>query len=140
MRCKRRQNDITPFSLSGAFLSLEKKQAARIWRPDLIRGANERIRTADLRITSALLYQLSHVGIRLLSEARVSSISEPFPSRKGVPANFACILPGIFENYQTSSPIWCEGVRRRVPKLGDGNGLRGEGRVNQQEGSAWERT
>ena len=25
-------------------------------------GANERIRTADLRITSALLYQLSHVG------------------------------------------------------------------------------
>ena len=26
-------------------------------------GANERIRTADLRITNALLYQLSHVGI-----------------------------------------------------------------------------
>lgn len=73
----------------GSFQFLaEKKQAARIWRPDLIRGANERIRTADLRITSALLYQLSHVGIRLLSEARVSSISEPFPSRKGVPANF----------------------------------------------------
>lgn len=46
-------------------------------------GANERIRTADLRITSALLYQLSHVGIRLLSEARVSSISEPPHSRKG---------------------------------------------------------
>ena len=28
-----------------------------------IDGANERIRTADLRITSALLYQLSHVGV-----------------------------------------------------------------------------
>ena len=32
-------------------------------------GANERIRTADLRITSALLYQLSHVGVRLQNEA-----------------------------------------------------------------------
>ena len=27
-----------------------------------IRGANDRTRTGDLRITSALLYQLSHVG------------------------------------------------------------------------------
>lgn len=26
------------------------------------RGADERTRTADLRITSALLYQLSHIG------------------------------------------------------------------------------
>ena len=28
----------------------------------IIRGANDRTRTGDLRITSALLYQLSHVG------------------------------------------------------------------------------
>ena len=28
-----------------------------------IRGADERTRTADLRITSALLYQLSHIGM-----------------------------------------------------------------------------
>ena len=28
----------------------------------MFNGANERIRTADLRITSALLYQLSHIG------------------------------------------------------------------------------
>ena len=34
-------------------------------------GANERIRTADLRITSALLYQLSHVGKSASCEAAV---------------------------------------------------------------------
>ena len=28
-----------------------------------VNGADERIRTADLRITNALLYQLSYVGI-----------------------------------------------------------------------------
>lgn len=32
----------------------------------LFDGADERIRTADLRITSALLYQLSHIGITFL--------------------------------------------------------------------------
>ena len=36
-----------------------------------IPGANERIRTADLRITSALLYQLSHVGESASCEAAV---------------------------------------------------------------------
>ena len=49
----------------GVILRAETKQAAR-WAACEIRGANERIRTADLRITSALLYQLSHVGKRLL--------------------------------------------------------------------------
>lgn len=34
-------------------------------------GANERIRTADLRITSALLYQLSHVGKSASCEAAI---------------------------------------------------------------------
>ena len=33
-----------------------------------IRGANDRIRTGDLRFTRALLYQLSHVGTRLLAK------------------------------------------------------------------------
>ena len=45
----------------SAILRAGTKQAAR-WAACEIRGANERIRTADLRITSALLYQLSHVG------------------------------------------------------------------------------
>ena len=48
----------------SAILRAETKQAAR-WAACEIRGANERIRTADLRITSALLYQLSHVGAPL---------------------------------------------------------------------------
>ncbi len=39
------------------------KRAPRCRDPPRFDGANERIRTADLRITSALLYQLSHVGI-----------------------------------------------------------------------------
>ena len=39
------------------------KKRAPLLGPSHIHGANERIRTADLRITSALLYQLSHVGI-----------------------------------------------------------------------------
>ena len=44
-------------------------------------GANERIRTADLRITSALLYQLSHVGKTLLTK-RLSSIANRACLRK----------------------------------------------------------
>lgn len=38
------------------------------FRPAYIRGANDRIRTGDLRFTRALLYQLSHVGTRLLAK------------------------------------------------------------------------
>lgn len=44
-------------------------------------GANERIRTADLRITSALLYQLSHVGETLLAK-RLFSIANRARLRK----------------------------------------------------------
>lgn len=40
-------------------------------------GANERTRTADLRITSALLYQLSHVGVVLLSKRKRSIANRP---------------------------------------------------------------
>lgn len=41
----------------------ETKQASKISLLTCANsGANERIRTADLRITSALLYQLSHIG------------------------------------------------------------------------------
>ena len=36
-------------------------------------GADDRIRTGDLRFTRALLYQLSHIGIALL-QARLESI------------------------------------------------------------------
>ena len=39
-----------------------KRKMAPLWEPFVFNGANERIRTADLRITSALLYQLSHIG------------------------------------------------------------------------------
>ena len=39
-----------------------KRKMAPLWEPFVFHGANERIRTADLRITSALLYQLSHIG------------------------------------------------------------------------------
>ena len=39
------------------------KKASRQATDLRIRGANGRTRTGDLRITSALLYQLSHVGI-----------------------------------------------------------------------------
>ena len=40
-----------------------RKKASRQATDLRIRGANGRTRTGDLRITSALLYQLSHVGI-----------------------------------------------------------------------------
>ena len=43
--------------------SFRVQKGPRCRDPPLDDGANERIRTADLRITSALLYQLSHVGI-----------------------------------------------------------------------------
>ena len=41
------------------------------------RGANERTRTADLRITNALLYQLSHVGVVLLAKRNRSIANRP---------------------------------------------------------------
>ena len=44
-------------------LSQNAKKASRQATDLRIRGANGRTRTGDLRITSALLYQLSHVGI-----------------------------------------------------------------------------
>ena len=47
----------------------EKESGPDIFaRPAYIRGANDRIRTGDLRFTRALLYQLSHVGTRLLAK------------------------------------------------------------------------
>ena len=58
---------------SHAFLfgsDFEKKESGPdiSARPAYIRGANDRIRTGDLRFTRALLYQLSHVGTRLLAK------------------------------------------------------------------------
>ena len=47
------------------------------------RGADERIRTADLRITSALLYQLSHIGtLHFLNASENYSGSLPFRLEK----------------------------------------------------------
>ena len=43
-------------------------------------GANDRTRTGDLRITSALLYQLSHVG--LIKLAKYSSNNAGFARSK----------------------------------------------------------
>lgn len=58
---------------SHAFLfanDFEKKESGPdiSAQPAYIRGANDRIRTGDLRFTRALLYQLSHVGTRLLAK------------------------------------------------------------------------
>lgn len=47
------------------------------------RGADERTRTADLRITSALLYQLSHIGtLHFLNASENYSGSLPFRLEK----------------------------------------------------------
>ena len=49
--------------VSGSRLPIgRKKQPPLTGRLLFFSGANERTRTADLRITSALLYQLSHIG------------------------------------------------------------------------------
>ena len=42
-------------------------------------GANERTRTADLRITSALLYQLSHIGKSTFSSADTQYNADAWP-------------------------------------------------------------
>ena len=63
------RGDLRGFMVQPLFLHIQgfpllTKQVRRFIVPDLrVFGANERIRTADLRITSALLYQLSHVGL-----------------------------------------------------------------------------
>lgn len=51
------------FFYKEAFYIPIRKKASRQATDLRIRGANGRTRTGDLRITSALLYQLSHVGI-----------------------------------------------------------------------------
>ena len=55
--------DSTHFSTQRHFYIPIRKKASRQATDLRIRGANGRTRTGDLRITSALLYQLSHVGI-----------------------------------------------------------------------------
>ena len=56
-------------------------------RPAYIRGANDRIRTGDLRFTRALLYQLSHVGTGFLRSANMNYTEEPVVSQ-GANATF----------------------------------------------------
>ena len=67
MRGKRMEAGATLFLFANDF---EKKESGPdiSARPAYIRGANDRIRTGDLRFTRALLYQLSHVGTRLLAK------------------------------------------------------------------------
>lgn len=66
MRGKRMEAGTTLFCLRTI---LKKESGPDISaRPAYIRGANDRIRTGDLRFTRALLYQLSHVGTRLLAK------------------------------------------------------------------------
>ena len=67
---------------SHAFLfgsDFEKKESGPdiSARPAYIRGANDRIRTGDLRFTRALLYQLSHVGTRLLAKREYELYRRP---------------------------------------------------------------
>lgn len=66
MRGIRMEAGATLFCL-GAILKKESGPDISA-RPAYIRGANDRIRTGDLRFTRALLYQLSHVGTRLLAK------------------------------------------------------------------------
>ena len=64
LRVGHRPARFTPRDLIGSNPRLPRMQKGpRCRDPPRFDGANERIRTADLRITSALLYQLSHVGI-----------------------------------------------------------------------------
>ena len=65
--CRRARSQAPrPLACGGALLQPQKrKQASREVADLRIYGANDRIRTGDLRITSALLYQLSHVGNNL---------------------------------------------------------------------------
>lgn len=60
-----------------------KRKEARQTSDLVFYGANERIRTADLRITSALLYQLSHVGARTLSSAGMQ-YTQPSGNLQGI--------------------------------------------------------
>ena len=55
-------------------------------------GANERTRTADLRITSALLYQLSHVGVVLLSKRKRSIANRPVACKAAACGNAPLLL------------------------------------------------
>lgn len=52
-------------------------------RPAYICGANDRIRTGDLRFTRALLYQLSHVGTRLLAKREYELYRRPTTFARG---------------------------------------------------------
>jgi hypothetical protein len=63
--------------------------------PEGLGGADERIRTADLRITNALLYQLSYVGIAHCGWCGGRSLarnSRSFPGRWDVLIGADCTL------------------------------------------------
>lgn len=70
----------------------DNKKASTPWAieaicapPEVVCGAGERIRTSDLRITNALLYQLSYTGNQIFSELivlRVAHFTENFEKCK----------------------------------------------------------
>ena len=81
------------------------KQARKLLPGLRVSGADERTRTADLRITSALLYQLSHIGICISQNARMQYIREiactQFPfSKSQLPQDSTVAIQG----HDSSSP------------------------------------
>ena len=109
-------------------------------------GANERIRTADLRITSALLYQLSHVGVRLQNEANTQYTETSCAPQEGgakfisVEGRFgalAALATGFSHGCNSS---WCA-VRgqfdRVVPAMGLRRGLASRPRISVSAQPTW---
>ena len=50
-------------------MSLRKHKGPHVCRPRFTYGAGEKSRTPDLRITNALLYQLSYAGVAAAGES-----------------------------------------------------------------------
>ena len=75
----------------GGYMSLRNHKGPHVCRPRFTYGAGEKSRTPDLRITNALLYQLSYAGVAAgVAAAREGRIlaeplsAQPEGARRGV--------------------------------------------------------
>ena len=94
-----------PFCVRRLFAAKKKTGRKANLPACIVSGANERIRTADLRITSALLYQLSHVGMCVSPNAKMKY--------SGCAARMQGVLSSLSRFFEVP-------VARRIPIAYDG--------------------
>lgn len=80
--------------VSRSGISLLMKKPCRRFSDKAESGANSRDRTDDLRITNALLYQLSYIGVKRLQDYHCCRRKVKHPmSKRGIQGGYVGRLP-----------------------------------------------